>query len=220
MNMISVIIPVRNGHKYLGEALQAVSDQGMDVEVIVVDDGSDDDTAEIAAAAGCRVIRHEASMGPVAAKNTGLKHAQGEFIMFYDHDDRMRPGALRKLYDELVADDSLSAVQAMVQDFISPELSEDEKRRCTAKPAPFYGLFTGAFLMRRSVFDKIGLFSESVRYGEIIEWHGRMEAAGLAIKKMDFVSTDRRIHSSNLGRTDRKAEFRDYAAVLRMRIRK
>lgn len=134
MNMISVVIPVKNGHKYHGEALDAIQSQGMDVEVIVVDDGSDDDTSEIASSAGCRVIRHDVSKGPVVAKNSGLRVAQGDFVMFHDHDDRMRPGALRVLYDALAADETLGAVQAMVQDFVSPELSEEEKRGCAAKP--------------------------------------------------------------------------------------
>jgi len=218
--MISIIIPVKNGHKYLSEALLAIEAQGMDTEVIVVDDGSDDDTADIARAAGCTVLRHEQSRGPVAAKNTGLREARGEFVMFHDHDDRMRPGALKALYDALVSDDSLSAVEAKVQDFVSPELSDAEKRLCVAKPDPFYGLFTGAILMRRSVFDVIGFFSETVRAGEIIEWQGKMDKSGLNIGKIDLVSTDRRIHNSNMGRNARKQEFKDYAAILRMRMKK
>lgn len=218
--MISIIIPVKNGHKYLSEALLAIEAQGMDTEVIVVDDGSDDDTADIARAAGCTVLRHEQSRGPVAAKNTGLREAHGEFVMFHDHDDRMRPGALKALNDALIADDSLSAVEAKVQDFVSPELTEAEKRLCAAKPEPFYGLFTGAILMRRRVFDVIGFFSETVRTGEILEWQGNMDKAGLKVGKIDIVSTDRRIHSSNLGRTARKQEFKDYAALLRMRMKK
>lgn len=218
--MITIIIPVKNGHKYLGEALQAIKAQEMDVEVIVVDDASDDDTAQIAADAGCTVLRHEVSKGPVAAKNTGLREAHGEFVMFHDHDDRMRPGALKALHDALTADETASAVEAMVQDFVSPELSDAEKRLCAAKPQPFYGLFTGAILMRRSIFDTIGLFSETVRNGEILEWQGNMDKAGLAVRKIDLVSTDRRIHSTNLGRTSRKQEFKDYAAILRMRMKK
>lgn len=218
--MISIIIPVRNGHKYLGEALQAIREQNMDVEVIVVDDGSDDDTQSIAAAAGCQVLRHNVSRGPVAGKNTGLRAAKGKYVMFHDHDDRMRPGALKSLCDALESDESVSAVEAKVQDFISPELSEEEKMKCAAKTEPFYGLFTGAVLMRRSVFDVIGPFTESVSTGDMIEWKGKMDDAGLKIVKVDMVATDRRIHSSNMGRTARKSEFKDYAAILRMRMKK
>lgn len=216
--LISIIIPVKNGHKYLGQCLECVEAQEMDVEVIVVDDGSDDDTAAIAEAQGCTVLRHEVSRGPVAAKNTGLKVARGEFVMFHDHDDKMRPGALKVLHDALVADTGVSAVEAKVRDFVSEELSEEEKKSCCPKPDPFYGLFTGAILMRKSVFDTIGLFSENVKTGEILEWQGKMDSAGLTIKKLDLVSTDRRIHNSNLGRTARKQEFKDYAAILRMRM--
>lgn len=217
--LISIIMPVKNGHKYLGEALQCIKAQEMNVEVIVVDDASDDDTADIAASFGCIVRRQEVSRGQVAAKNVGLRIASGEYVMFHDHDDRMRPGALKALCQALEEDDGIAAAEAKLQDFVSEELTEEEKRLCVPKAQPFYGLFTGAILMRKSVFDVIGLFTESINTGEILEWKGRMDAHGLTVKRLDLVSTDRRLHNTNYGRTDRRKEFRDYAAVLRARMK-
>ena len=191
----------------------------MDVEIIVVDDGSDDRTAEIAEKSGCTVIRHGRSQGPVAAKNTALHVARGKYILFHDHDDRMRENALQTLYAALEQDKDALAAEAMVQDFFSPELTEDQKKGTAVKAAPYYGLFTGAILMHRTIFDAIGDFPGTLRAGEMLDWEHKMKQHGFKIKRLDFVSTDRRIHAGNFGKTDRQKEFKDYASLLRARLR-
>lgn len=213
-------MPVKNGEKYLKEALLAIIAQKMNTEIILVDDGSNDTTGEIAKSEGCIILRNETSRGPVAAKNQALKVAKGEYVMFHDADDVMNEGVLQKLYDELENDDTLSAVQAKVKDFISSDVEESEKQKTIIKPEAYYGLFTGAILIRKDVFDKIGLFNETVTAGEIIDWQTRMDNNNLKIKKLDLISTNRRIHSSNFGKTQQKKEFKDYAALLRMRMKK
>ena len=215
--LISVIIPVKNGTNYLGEALESLRRQNLNLEIIVVDDGSTDATAELAEKAGCVVLRHPVSRGQVAAKNTGIAAAKGGYILFLDHDDKVRDGALNTMLDALQAAPEASAVQAMVKDFRSPEIPD--LPGILVRPEPFYGLFTGAILIRREVFDKIGPFSENVHTGEIIEWFSRVEAIGGKVIKLDLVSTDRRIHQTNFGRTDRQEEMKNYAAVLRERLK-
>lgn len=215
---ISIIIPVKNGGKYISQALDGIIKQNMNVEIIVVDDGSDDNTIEIAEKYNCKIIRHESSKGAVAAKNSGLKAANGKFIMFHDCDDIMKDKSLKKLYDELSSDNNIAAVEAKVQDWYSPDLSDEEKKITKIKKEAYWGLFTGAILMRKEIFGTIGLFNENLKAGEIIEWQSKMDSAGLKIKKLDYVSTDRRLHSSNYGKTNKIGEFKDYAAILRARL--
>lgn len=216
-SLISVIIPVKNGTNYLGEAVESLRRQNLNLEIIVVDDGSTDATAELARNAGCVVLQHPVSRGQVAAKNTGIAAAKGDFILFLDHDDRVRDGALQIMLEALQAAPEASAVQAMVKDFRSPEIPDLPD--ILVRPEPFYGLFTGAILIRREVFDKIGPFSENVHTGEIIEWFSRVEAIGGKVTKLDLISTDRRIHQTNFGRTDRAEEMKNYAAILRERLK-
>ncbi len=215
--LISVIMPVKNGEKYIREALDSLRKQPFNLEIIVVDDGSSDHTAAIAAEYGCKVLSHPESKGPVIAKNTGLKVATGDYIMFMDHDDRMREGTLQILYSTLADHPEVAAAEAMVQDFPSPECNP---ARMVIRPEPYYGLFTAAILIRKSAFDKIGLFPTDSVTGEIFIWSDRMDQNQLIIKKINWISTDRRIHEKNFGRTRRNDEFKDYAAILRARLKR
>ena len=217
--LISVIMPVKNGEKYIKEAIQGIQNQKMDVEIIVVNDASTDNTGKIAEQMGCTVLNHEKTMGPVVAKNTGLKQAHGEYIMFHDGDDIMNEGALCALYDILEADASLMAVMGKVKDFVSSDCQTNNSGN-VAKPEPYYGLFTGAVLIRRSVFDIINSFSEKICSGEIMEWEGKMKEYHLPIRRVDIITTNRRIHDHNFGKTHRMTEFRDYAQILRQRLKK
>jgi len=222
-DLISIIIPVKNGSKYISQAIEGIQKQGMDVEIIVVDDCSTDNTVEIAESYGCKIVRHETPKGQVAGKNNGLKIAKGKFILFHDHDDIMQEGALKRLFYEFTPDEfepDIMAVEAKVLDWYSPDLSEEERGKTPIKAEPYWGLFTGAILIKKEVFDTIGYFNESVYSGEIIEWQSKMDLNGFKIKKIDFVSTLRRVHSTNFGKTNQKTEFKNYAAILRAKLKK
>jgi len=96
MAEVSVIIPTYNYGRFLPRAIDSVlAQKDVDVEVIVVDDGSTDDTSEILASYGTRIraFRQE-NKGAPAARNLGLHEALGEFVIFLDADDWLLPGAL------------------------------------------------------------------------------------------------------------------------------
>lgn len=83
---VTVVIPVYNGEKYITHCLDALSKQIRPPdEVIVVDDGSTDRSAALAEARSVRVIRQK-NLGPAAARNNGIQHANGELILFTDSD--------------------------------------------------------------------------------------------------------------------------------------
>jgi glycosyltransferase involved in cell wall biosynthesis len=89
--LVSVVIPCYNSSRFLGEAIESVLLQTYSrIEIIVVDDGSTDGTAQIARSYPVRYIYQE-NRGISAARNTGIAHAQGKYVLFLDHDDRLLP---------------------------------------------------------------------------------------------------------------------------------
>lgn len=104
---VSVIVPAKDAAPYLPWALRSLTEQGvgpLDLEVIVVDDGSADATGEVARhfvpdLPGLRVVRNERARGPSASRNRGLALAKGETIAFLDADDWFGKGLLRQLLD-------------------------------------------------------------------------------------------------------------------------
>lgn len=105
---VTVVIPAHQAAATVGAAVRsAVAQEGVEVEVIVVDDGSTDHTGDVARESGdgrVRVVRRESPSGPPAARNDGLRRASGEAVVFLDADDELTPGALAALHAALAPD--------------------------------------------------------------------------------------------------------------------
>lgn len=216
-NKISIIMPIKNGENYMREAIDGIKKQNADIEIVVVNDSSTDNTAQIAESLGCKVINHEVSKGQVVAKNTALKEISGNYIMFHDHDDILTPQALETMLAEFEKDSSLEVVIAKIKDFISPDAKDQNQ---VIKAEPYYGCLAGSILFKKEVFDKIGPFDEHISAGEIISLMNRLEQHHIPMKKIDFVSSNRRIHDTNYGKTNKGNEFKDYASLLRAKLHK
>ena len=216
-DLISVILPSYNGEKYIAETIKSILEQDVPVEIIVVDDISTDKTVEIARSMGCKVIVNKEHKGQVAGKNTGIREANGKYWLTIDQDDMLTKGALKRLWEEFQKDENAKIVMAKLKDFCSADTPE-QKRFC--KPEPFYGILTGSTMFKKEVFDVIGDFREDIITGDVIDLTNRLNKAGIKIKKIDFIACDRRIHSANYGRTNQKDEYKDYAKILRERLKK
>jgi glycosyltransferase involved in cell wall biosynthesis len=96
---LTVVIPAYNESEAIGDVVRELAQQAPGLKVLVVDDGSKDDTAAVAAAAGARVIRHRRNRGYGAAMKTGIKATDTEFVGTYDADGQHRPEDLIRLYE-------------------------------------------------------------------------------------------------------------------------
>jgi glycosyltransferase involved in cell wall biosynthesis len=100
--LVSVVIPAYNYARFLGDAIESVMRQAYDrVEIVVVDDGSTDDTAAVAASYPQIKYVPQENQGLAAARNTGIRYATGEYLVFLDADDRLLPDALGAGVDSL-----------------------------------------------------------------------------------------------------------------------
>lgn len=191
--LVSVIVPAFDAERYLGETLDALERQDYPaIEVIVVDDGSSDGTADVARARpGVRLLR-QANAGPSAARNAGLEVCAGELVTFCDADDLFRPDKVSLQVDYLDAHPDTGCVLIHHETFFAdgterPAWLTDER-----------GVQPQSAMVRRSVLDTVGGFDPDYRLTEGFEWLGRMRDAGVVIGVVEQVGVDRRIHATNL----------------------
>jgi len=126
--LVSVIIPTYNHGKYLLEALESIWSQKYPlVEVVIVDDGSIDNTKEIVAAVTGVKYVYQNNQGLSAARNTGVKNSSGEYFLFLDADDWLLPASIATNVSYLKKDDSLAFVSgAHEKIFVDTGKSEEE----------------------------------------------------------------------------------------------
>lgn len=101
MPTLSIILPARNEEATVGTVVSELRQRLPDAEVVVVDDGSNDRTGELARAAGARVIRHQTSRGNGAAIKTGARHAAGSILVLMDADGQHEPADVPRLVQRI-----------------------------------------------------------------------------------------------------------------------
>jgi glycosyltransferase involved in cell wall biosynthesis len=192
--LVSVVIPVYNGQRFLREALECVFAQDFDdYEVIVVDDGSQDASAEIAGSfPGVHLIRQQ-NQGPAAARNTGLAAARGQLYANVDADDLLPSGKLTAQAGYLLEHPEVDAVMGR-QQFIDPPpwLTRD----------PVYDELDGipltSLVIRTAVLRGLGGYDTSFRQGEDTDLLMRMRERGHEIVVLPDLVVYRRFHGDNL----------------------
>jgi GT2 family glycosyltransferase len=190
--LLSIIVPAYNSPRELAECLAALrADAPPDAELIVVDDASTDDTADIAEASGACVLRLARNAGPGAARNHGLARAKGDVVLFVDADVVVAPGAVGRVIRAFADDPGLAALFGSYDDHPrSPGLVSRYRNLLHyfvhheghADASTFWA---GLGAIRRSIFLEIGGF-DAVRFArpsiEDIELGYRLRRAGHRIR--------------------------------------
>ena len=219
--ILSVIIPAYNAEKYLREAVGSVRRQkwGGGIEILIVDDGSEDGTSMLSKELDCKLLKKKHA-GAAAARNMGIIASEGEWIMFLDADDILCDRALESLYQPFAEKPETMASFGKAEDFISPELSAEQSSCLKTRVGGYEGVLPGCSLIKRTVFDRIGLFDESLKSGETVDWMMRLRSSDMHTEKIDIVTLNRRLHLFNTGRMDQRQEMLNYASLLRKRMKK
>jgi len=214
--LVSVVIPAHNSRKYIAPALDSILVQRhRPLEILVVDDGSTDSTAQIVREYGPQVrLIEQDQRGHPAARNTGIRAAVGEFVAFLDHDDLWSPDKLERQLASFERNPSLDLVFGHIQNFFTPEMPLEERKRFAVPLQPLPGLLQGAMLARRRSFDRVGLFAEERGMGDFLDWYGRAMLAQLNIQMLPDTVVHRRIHATNYQRTH-KHQRREYLSAVK-----
>lgn len=215
MTAVSVVMPVLDGERYLEAALDSIVEQGHpDLEIVVVDDGSTDGSADIASQYTDIVLRQE-HRGLGTALSRGVAATSGELLAFLDADDLWTAGRLDTMLAALDADGELGAVLGQVEQFFSPDLDPAHRDRLQVAAMTIPGFVQGAMVIRRAAFDEVGSFDAALSAAPILDWWQRAEDAGLRHRMLDAVVLRRRIHASNHTHTLGGALRSEYARMLK-----
>jgi glycosyltransferase involved in cell wall biosynthesis len=177
---VSVVIPARNAEAMIGRTVAAVLGQELDgrFEVVVVDDGSTDATAENARAAGARVVANATALGPADARNAGVAAAEADLIAFTDADCVPAPGWLRAGVSALERAD-------LVQGRVEPEpgvpVGPFDHTITVAEESGLYE--TANLFVRREWFERVGGFRPFIdpsrgHFGEDLVFGWEVRRAG------------------------------------------
>lgn len=197
MPLVSIVIPVFNGLRFLPEAIASLMAQDHPaIEVILVDDGSPDDVAAAATKLPIQPrVLHQHNQGPAAARNFGIRAASGDILAFLDVDDiwpdHMLATCIRWLLDHPGTDVVIGRAQ-LFQDRAgqSPEY--------VGSPAESFDDYIGAAVFRRRAFDRAGLFDPLLRFAEDSDWFGRAARLGTVIDRIDVNTLLVRRHDGNV----------------------
>lgn len=215
--LVSVIIPAYNGEAFLAEAVESVQRQNYHaLEIIIVDDGSIDGTAQIAAnlRGNVRYMYQPHSGGPAAGRNRGLKVARGRLIGFLDQDDLWPANKLALQVPRLISDPSLEVVLGRTRILrLAPSTGGQPEWVDFLDPRIHLLLSCGVF--RKSVFDKIGWFDETLRFcGDDGDWFMRARECGVSMAIIAEVTLLWRMHGRNASR-DRSIRHGGITEVLK-----
>lgn len=187
MPRVSVIMPTYNAGARIGAAIAGVLTQSYsDVELIVIDDGSTDDTPQIAESFGNRLtLLRQDNAGPNAARNTGLRHASGDVVALCDSDDFLLPNYLAEALRVLDASPSHTFVTCSSRRMTDHGLQPygfspfGEVPRERQREAILQGNFVSIFsVFPRAMVDEIGLFDEKLARAEDWEFWARAILSG------------------------------------------
>jgi len=197
--LVSLVIPAYQAERFLGEALESARAQTYrPLEVLVVDDGSTDGTAAVAARfpeVAC--FRLGTNRGLPAARNAGIEQTHGRLIAFLDADDVMTPERISVQARFLVEHPRCGCVLARQEVFVEPGATVPPLTATRDRNgAPTAAVSTT--MVTRSAILAVGGFDVSYRFGEDMDLLLRLEAAGVGIEVLDQVLIRRRFHGANL----------------------
>jgi glycosyltransferase involved in cell wall biosynthesis len=212
---ITVAICVKNGEKYIAEAIgSALRQSHPPFQILVIDDSSTDRSSSIATELGCDLIRQQ-SGGLGAGRNIAFAEAKGDYVFFLDSDDVLPENSLRDLVQALRSTPGAVGAFGFRETFISPELSQNETMTGINHPERNRGLLSSGGLWSKSLGAKYS-FNEDTPVADV-EWSLDLRESGLIFAESRETVLFRRVHLSNLSA---RKEVRNAYLALAMRRRK
>jgi glycosyltransferase involved in cell wall biosynthesis len=210
--LVSVIMAAYNAAEHIGEALESVLAQDWrPLEVVVVDDGSTDDTAAIVAGYPEVVYLRQENKGPSAARNTAVERSSGDFVANFDSDDLLPTTRVSDQVGYLLAHPEVGAVFGRQEWMNAPEWMARDSVYGDVDGIPL-----SSVMFRRDVFFKVGGYDTSFVHGEDMDLLVRMRERGIEYQVIPQIVLYRRYQESSLtaGRAPHEPLLRSLRAKL------
>lgn len=203
---VSCIVPAYNAADYLKQALRSALDQTHgSLQLIVVDDGSTDATADVVVQFGSNVeLISQPHSGPAAARNRGIAAARGEFVAFLDADDLWCKDKLHQQLDAFSQNPALELCAGHIQNFrgdLEP----------VGEPVPGHNT---EMLIRRSLIDRLGPFTTGPQHAAALDWMIRAREAKVIERLLPEKLSFRRLHQNNISSLAANLSLKDHLQVL------
>lgn len=223
---VSVVMPCYNNAAYVRQAVDSVLQQDYpNIEVIVVNDGSNDNSLDVLANFGDRIrVVSQANQGPAAARNNGIRHATGDYIAFNDSDDLWLPGKLSAQVEILQGNPDYIACFCSWSVWNGNSLPEIAKvsaaqrlelqQECTGwiylpllKDAIIH---TISVVIKKEIVDEVGFFNEAYRVGEDHDYWLRLSRLGKIAKLKQVYA----LYRANLQSITNKVHAKNYSLLV------
>jgi glycosyltransferase involved in cell wall biosynthesis len=196
--LVSAIVPVFNGERFLAAALESIFAQDYQpVEVIVVDDGSVDGTADAARSFNRVHYLWQVNQGVASARNAGIAVAHGAFLTFPDADDLMAPTKFSAQVGYLLSHPAVGCVLTRQEVFFEPGVTPPPWVQRDLIFGDAWGVGPLSMMARRDVIERVGGFDPRYVPADGMEWLGRLREHGIGIAVLPEILMHRRIHEAN-----------------------
>jgi len=211
--LVSIVIPIYNGSRYMREAIDSALEQTYkNIEVIVVNDGSTDNTEEIALSYGNRIRYFSKENGGVAtAVNLGIENMNGEYFAWLSHDDIYYPAKIEKQIEALYANGDMTAIVHSNYDVLDMDTGKcthydwfaiySEKQLTNSNFAPIFFCIHGcSILVHKSHFKRVGMYDTALKATQDSVWlfHAMRGQRSVFVRDYLFIGRD---HSERGQRT-------------------
>lgn len=201
--LVSVIMAVKNGARFLASAIDSVlAQEYRPLEIVVVDGGSEDDSASIARSYPGVEVLPQTGAGIADAYNTGIDAANGDILAFLSCDDVWTPGKLSTQVGYLLAHSEVQYVTARARFFLEPGSAIPPGFRPNLLEGDHTAHIMETLVARRSAFRIVGRFDPTLSTAEDVDWFSRARDRGVPTAAIHAVLLHKRVHGNNLSLND------------------
>ena len=196
--LVSVIMIVKNGERFLGQAIDSVLAQNYNsLEIIVVDGQSEDKTAEIAQSFEQVSYIRQINKGVADAYNLGIEIATGDLIAFLSHDDLWLPHKLSCQIDRMQREPHIQYTVTKIKFFLEPGCAIPPGFKPELLEGGHVGRIMETLVARKNLFDLAGKFDDTYSIANDVDWYARVKDQNIPMAVIPEVLVHKRIHDKN-----------------------